>query len=203
LRALIQIQNADREFLGSLAGTMAEAARRSGEWLVCRPGCTECCIGPFAITQLDALRLRAGLAGLAKTDPVRAAAVRARAVDYVAAIAPLYPGDPATGELRDENGLPPEMDEMPCPALDPETGWCDLYDARPVTCRTFGPVTKVEEQTLVACELCYVGATDEEMARCAVEFDTDGRENELLDALEAEGCQGMTIVACALAVPVT
>ena len=30
------------------------------------------------------------------------------------------------------------MDDVPCPALDPETGGCDLYAARPITCRTFG-----------------------------------------------------------------
>lgn len=180
---------------------MEEAARRSGEWLVCRPGCIECCIGPFAITQLDALRLRTGLAALAQKDPRRAAAVRERADAYVAAIAPLYPRDPASGELFDEDKLPPEMDEMPCPALDPDTGCCDLYDARPMTCRTFGPATRVGEQTLVACELCYVGATDQEMARCAVEVDVEGTENRLLDALEAEGERGMTIVACALTSP--
>ena len=201
MRGLVQIQDADRQLLDTIAATMEEAARRSGEWLVCRPGCIECCIGPFAITQLDALRLRTGLAALAQKDPRRAAAVRERADAYVAAIAPLYPRDPASGELFDEDKLPPEMDEMPCPALDPDTGCCDLYDARPMTCRTFGPATRVGEQTLVACELCYVGATDQEMARCAVEVDVEGTENRLLDALEAEGERGMTIVACALTSP--
>jgi len=201
VRGLVQIQDADRQLLDTIAATMEEAARRSGEWLVCRPGCTECCIGPFAISQLDALRLRAGLAALAQKDPRRAAAVRERADAYVAAIAPLYPGDPASGELFDEDKLPPEMDEMACPALDPYTGCCDLYDARPVTCRTFGPVTRIGEQTLVACELCYVGATDQEMARCAVELDAEGLENKALDALEAEGERGMTVVACALTSP--
>jgi hypothetical protein len=43
---------------------MAEAARMSGAWLVCRPGRTDCCMGPFPITQLDARSLWEGLAEL-------------------------------------------------------------------------------------------------------------------------------------------
>ena len=54
----------------------AEAARRSGSWLLCRPGCTQCCLGEFPITQLDAARLRRGLAELETRDPERAARVR-------------------------------------------------------------------------------------------------------------------------------
>ena len=54
----------DRAFIQIVDAALAEAARKSGAWLVCRPGCCECCIGPFAITQLDAKRLRTGLAEL-------------------------------------------------------------------------------------------------------------------------------------------
>jgi hypothetical protein len=45
------------------------------------------------------------------------------------------------------------------------------------------------------CELCFVGASDEEIAACEVELDTGGREDEL----EA-GCggRGPTLVALAL-----
>jgi hypothetical protein len=42
--------SADRGLVQIVDSAMAEAARRSGDWLVCRPGCTQCCIGPFAIT---------------------------------------------------------------------------------------------------------------------------------------------------------
>jgi Fe-S-cluster containining protein len=199
--SLVQIENADRRLLDRIGTVMAEAARRSGSWLVCKPGCTQCCIGAFGITQLDALRLRAGFAELQKTDPARAAAVRARAAAYIAAIAPLYPGDPKTGALADEDSLPESMDEVPCPALDPDTGCCDLYEARPITCRAFGPVTRIGEESFGACELCYDGATDAEMAACAVEVDPEGLQNELLSALEAEGLGGMTIVAYALRSP--
>ena len=197
--SLVQIETGDRRLLDGISETLAEAARRSGEWLVCRPGCTQCCMGPFAITQLDALRLRAGLSALQAADPVRAAAVRACAAEYAVAMAPLYPGDPATGELWDEDRFPDSMDDVPCPALDPVTGYCDLYAARPVTCRAFGPVTRIGEGTFAACELCYTGATEEQMAACAVDIDPEGLEDRLLAALEAEDVRGKTIVAYALA----
>jgi Fe-S-cluster containining protein len=86
--------------------------------------------------------------------------VRKRAADYVAAISPDYQGDTTTGELAEEDSLPPSMDNVPCPALDPDSGSCNLYATRPITCRVFGPVTRISEEALGACELCYAGATD-------------------------------------------
>jgi Fe-S-cluster containining protein len=160
---------------------MAEAVRKSGSWLACRIGCYECCLGPFPITQLDALRLRAGLAELQADDPERAARVlrRARTLD--------------------------ETDEdEPCPALDPETGACDLYAARPITCRMFGPaVREPGGQSLAVCELCFRGATDEEIAAGAVEIDPT-LESDLLQELErTTGARGDTTVALALCEDVT
>jgi len=195
---LVQIEMGDRRLLEAIAGSMAEAARRSGAWLACRPGCTPCCIGAFGITQLDARRLRTGLEALAAADADRAAAVRSRAETCVVTAAPVYPGDPISGILWDEDALPDSLDELPCPALDPATGRCDLYDARPITCRTFGPATHMGEATVGACELCYQGTTEQQMRECAVETDPEGQENALLDALKAEGIGGMTIVAYAL-----
>jgi Fe-S-cluster containining protein len=184
---LIQIEEGDRRLLAGVADVLAEAARRSGDWLVCRPGCTQCCFGPFAINSLDALRLRDGLAMLDRTDPARAARVRLRAAEYVSAIVTL-----------DEDGLPDSMDDVACPALDAETGLCDLYAARPMICRSFGPVTRTGEGMLAACELCYQGATDEEMERCAVVIDPQGLEGDLLKALADTGAHSESIVARAL-----
>lgn len=198
MKELIHIEVGDRELLASIDATMREAARRSGDWLVCRPGCTQCCFGPFAITRLDALRMRGGLDALSQVDPERAGRIRARAKAYVTAITPLYPGNPVTGELFNDDALPELMDDVPCPALDPESGCCDLYEARPVTCRAFGPVTRVEGGAVAACELCYVGATDEQIAACAVDIDPEALEPPLLDALGATGERGLTIVAHAL-----
>ena len=50
-----------------------------------------------------------------------------------------------------------------------------------------------------ACELCYAGATDEQIAQCRVEIDPGGLEAQLLDELErTAGLRGQTIVALAL-----
>ena len=191
----------DRAFIQIVDAAIAEAARRSGPWLACRPGCTQCCIGPFPITQLDASRLRAGLDELESGDPLRAARVRRRAREAVARYSRMFPGDPATGVLAEEHdgSFWDATDDDPCPALDPETGLCDLYDSRPVTCRAFGPPARFGSEAIAVCELCFDGASDEEIAACEVELDPDDREPALLAELEAAtGARGETLVAFAL-----
>jgi Fe-S-cluster containining protein len=190
--ALIQIVDA----------ALADAARRSGEWLVCRPGCTQCCRGVFAINQLDGVRLRQGLADLEKTDPRRARPIRERARDSMARLAAEFPGNAKTGVL--DEGLEAEErfaefanDEV-CPVLDPETGLCELYDDRPMTCRTFGPPVRSEDG-LGVCELCFHGATDAQIAACEMSVDPDDLESKLLEKLEkVRGPLGRTIVAFAV-----
>ncbi len=182
---------------------MAEAARSSGPWLVCRLGCTQCCIGPFPITRLDARRLRRGLADLEVTDPERARRVRARARDYIARVSWDFPGDPLTGILDEsdegEKRLETFADHEPCPALDPETGACDLYSARPLTCRTFGPPMR-SDADLAVCELCFNGATDAEIESCAVDYDPDDLESALdQDLAQLDSATGRSIVAFCLA----
>jgi len=136
---------------------MAEAVRKGGSWVACRPGCCECCMGPFPVSALDAERLRGGLAELRLRDPRRAASIVDRAARWMGA------------------------DDEPCPALDPQTGTCDLYAARPLTCRTFGPPVRCASGAVAICELCFDGATDEEIAACVVDLDVAG-----LDASEGE-----------------
>jgi Fe-S-cluster containining protein len=196
---------ADQQLVQIVDAALADAARKSGEWLVCRPGCTQCCFGPFAINQLDATRLHHGLKELAALEPQRAARVRARAQASVGRLSATFPGDPATGVL-DENETAEARfagfaDDEPCPALDPQTGTCDLYAYRPMTCRTFGPpVRSGPEGGLGVCELCYHGASDKQIAHCEMIPDPDDLESELLRELEeATGSRGNTIVAYCLA----
>ena len=79
--------------------------------------------------------------------------------------------------------------------LDPETGLCDLYEARPMTCRTFGPPVQTEGG-LGVCELCFQGATDAQIAACEMVVDPDNLETNLVEKLEkTQGPRGQTIVA--------
>lgn len=195
--------SSDRALIQIVDAALADVAHRSGEWLVCRLGCTQCCIGVFPINQLDALRLRNGLADLEKLAPERAARVRARARESVARLSHDFPGDPATGIL-DEGEIAEERfaefaNDEPCPALDPETGGCELYESRPMTCRVFGPPVQSEDG-LGVCELCFQGATPEEIAACEMVPDPDDLESALLAELEqAGGVRGNTLVAFCLA----
>jgi len=193
----------DQELIQIVDSSLAETARRSGEWLVCRPGCTQCCIGVFPINQLDALRLGRGLADLELFAPERAEGVRRRARESVARLSGDFPGDPVRGILDEGDEAAQRFSDFandePCPALDPETGNCELYESRPMTCRVFGPPVRSEDG-LGVCELCYHGASDEEIAACEMKPDPDDLESALLKTVEANtGSQGNTIIAFCLA----
>src|SRR5258706_4666959 len=132
----------DRALIQIVDSALADASQRSGKWLVCRPGCTQCCNGAFPINQLDALRLRRGLAHLAMREPGRAERIRERAREAVARLSRDFPGDPVSGILDEGYDAAERFSDFandePCPVLDPETGNCELYESRPMTCRVFG-----------------------------------------------------------------
>lgn len=189
----------DVELVQIVDAELVEAGRKAGEWLVCRAGCTQCCVGAFAIHALDAARLRHGLSQM---EPVAAERIRTRAREYVARIAGSFPGNPKTGLLDEgadsEARFEDFANEEVCPALDPQTGLCELYEWRPMTCRVFGPPVRTEDGHLGVCELCFHGASDEQIAACEMKPDPDGIEDELLGELAASGERGSTIVAYAL-----
>jgi Fe-S-cluster containining protein len=147
--------------------------------------------------------LRRGLADLEIHAPERAAQVRERARKSVARLAAEFPGDPVSGIL-DEGADAAERfsdfaNDEPCPALDPVTGYCELYESRPMTCRVFGPPVHSEDG-LGVCELCYQGASAEEIAACEMKPDPDDLESALLKKLEdSNGTRGDTIIAFCLA----
>lgn len=198
-----KIRRQDRTLVRIVDQAMAEAARRSGAWLACRLGCTQCCMGTFSITPLDAMRLRDGWRHLRDADPGRAGRVLERARSAAARYRPVFPGDAAAGIFSDneleEEAFHERAGDDPCPALDPATGACDLYEWRPVTCRTFGPAVRAAGDVLGHCELCYEGATPEQIQACQVDFDPDGVEAMVLDELDRTlGARGHTLVAFAL-----
>jgi Fe-S-cluster containining protein len=188
--SLVQIANA----------ALGDAYARAGDWMACKPGCHQCCIGVFPISPLDAARLREALEA---ADPLIAAHIRKRASEARARLSRDFPGNPATGELFTESHHEAAFDDFandePCPVLDPITRTCDLYAARPMTCRTFGPPMPTEEGGLAVCELCFVGAPESEVARCAVDTHFLDVEAEALAEHEARaGARGPTIIAFAL-----
>jgi Fe-S-cluster containining protein len=193
----------DQALVQIVDSALADATRRSGKWLLCRPGCTECCMGVFPINQLDALRLRAGLTNLEECAPERAARVRHRAREAVSRLSKDFPGNPVSGRLDEgeeaERRFAEFANEEPCPALDRSTGLCELYEARPMTCRVFGPAVRTEDGIGV-CELCFQGASNAEIAACEMNPDPADLESRLVEELEnATGVRGQTIVAFCLA----
>ena len=193
----------DEKLIQIVDAALADTTHRIKGGLVCRKGCTPCCMGVFAINQLDAARLQRGLAELAVRDPERAAAVQQRARDSVARLSPDFPGDPKTGLLgktkEQRRRFEDFANEEPCPALDLDEGTCDLYDARPMTCRTFGPPVRAEGG-LGVCELCYHGFSENEIAACEMIPDPEDLESRLLKEVEKNtGLRGETIIAFSLA----
>ena len=193
----------DRELIQIVDAALADAARKAGEWLVCRLGCTQCCVGAFAINCLDAVRLRAGFSELEHIDAPRAHRVQTRAQKYWRRVARNFPGDAVTGMLNGSDEAHAQFESFAndevCPVLDPETGTCDLYAFRPMTCRVFGPPVRNDDGSLGVCELCFHGAGDQQIAACEMKPDPDGLEERIVAEMSEHGDQGRTIVAFVLA----
>ncbi len=197
----------DKRLVQIVDAALADAARKSGSWLVCHPGCSHCCTGVFAINQLDVARLKKGFDLLEKRFPSRASELRHRMQVSTDHLKQEFPGDPDTGVLNLETEVARHRfaefgnDEV-CPILDPDTGLCELYEYRPMTCRVFGPPVRSAEQDeegLATCELCYHGATDEQIAACEMVPDPDDLESKLLQEMQGAGIANPeTIVAFCL-----
>jgi Fe-S-cluster containining protein len=192
----------DAELVQIVDASLAEAARRAGAFLACRIGCTQCCHGAFAINALDAARLHAGMAELRAAKPALAAELERRARAWLAEHGAEFPGDRTAGtigqSLRDQEKFEDFANDAACPALDPATGRCDVYAWRPMTCRVFGPPVRAEGEAgaegLGHCELCFIGATPEQVAACEMPVPHE-LEAELVREI---GSTAETVVAFAL-----
>jgi hypothetical protein len=68
-----------------------------------------------------------------------------------------------------------------------------------MTCRVFGPPVRSEDG-LGVCELCFQGASSEEIAACEMVADPENLEERLLAEVEKRsGTRGETIIAFCLA----
>jgi Fe-S-cluster containining protein len=195
----MRLPDGDRELVQIMDAALADAARRAGDWLVCRQGCTQCCHGAFAINELDALRLHEGMEALRRIEPELGAEIERRARAWIAEHGKDYPGDLKSGALGrsdgDRNRFEEFADEAACPALDPVTGRCDVYEWRPMTCRVFGPPVRMGDGDAVGhCELCFVGASVEEVKACEMPV-PNALEAGLVDTI---GVGRETVVAFAV-----
>ncbi len=199
-------RHADLELVASIDRKFATMADRAGARLACRPGCDNCCHGLFPITELDRRRLVRGLNKLSRSEPARAEALRERSRIAIDQLTPGFPGDPSTGRLAEDSTSTGAFVERhvdtPCPALDPDSGCCDLYAARPIICRVHGAPLRFGDVTSPPCELCFRGATAAEIEARRFDPDPDDREGALLAELAAAGSErGETLVAWALVPP--
>ena len=160
--AFMPLPARDSELVQIVDAALADTARRAGDFLACRIGCTQCCYGAFAINALDAARLRAGMSALRSAQPALAAAIERRARAWLAEHGSDFPGDGEAGLLGTSDADRAHFEEFAnddaCPALDPATGRCDLYAWRPMTCRVFGPPIRMAGQDAV--ELAEVDAAE-------------------------------------------
>lgn len=189
----------DQELVQIVDAALNDAARRAGDWLVCRVGCTQCCYGAFAINELDALRLQEGMKALRDTEPRLAMGIELRARAWIDSYGADYPGNLETGRLgeseADQAHFEEFANEAACPALDQATGRCDVYAWRPMTCRVFGPPVRMGDgDALGHCELCFHGASEDEVKACEMTIPHEV-ENALLNEV---GSTGETVVAFAL-----
>jgi Fe-S-cluster containining protein len=195
----------DAKLVQIMDAAFSDAARRAGEWLVCRAGCTQCCYGAFAINALDAERLRVGMETLRSAEPELATKIEARAQAWIQEHGAEFPGNLATGRLGETNAERERFEvfanETPCPALDEATGRCDAYAWRPMTCRVFGPPVRIDAgpgeantNALGHCELCFRGVSEAEVAACELVVPHD-LEAELLSEMQDTA---ETVVAFAL-----
>jgi Fe-S-cluster containining protein len=194
----------DAKLVQIVDAAVADVTAKSGDWLACRPGCSQCCHGAFRINQLDVARLQEGMRELEHSDQSRAASVEQRARDWIKRNREKYPGSLTTGILNKGKAADIVFEDFandePCPALDPATQTCDLYAHRPMTCRVFGPPVRTQ-QGLGVCELCFQGAPEPEIARCELKPDPDDVESTLLQELTARQSTAETVVAFALLSP--
>ncbi len=160
-----------------------EAARRtaSGE-VACRAGCFGCCIGLFEISLAEAVLVRSGVAAL--PEDVRAD-VLARARRIVSESARAFPGDSGRGLLDPERTEAADdayfeaVADRACPMLELPSGRCRIYDARPITCRTYGFAWAKDGAVIhPPCGLNLPGASAERQLATSIDI---GRIDEGLD----------------------
>lgn len=198
-----EIVAADQELAGVIDAALRDGEARAKGHLACRLGCTQCCIGPFDITALDAARLVLGLAELTLQHPGSASVIIERAAEQWKRVIAAFAGDPVTAVLSDDETARSVFfsgfTDMPSPALDPAGGSCLVYPWRPLSCRAYGLPVRYGPQVLEPCPLNFTEAPPEVVTAATVEPDADDHECRLLGLARKAGVVGETVVCAVLA----
>lgn len=161
------LERADRFF--------REVAGSQGQNLQCGRGCSLCCHGLFEIGSGDVPVIAEGLARL---HPMRRKKIIRRAAEILA--------ESRHPNLRECSPLEKKeffdrTSSVPCPNLS-ESGECQMYESRPLVCRTFGlPVREADRYLGDVCELNFTEATREQKLAAAWDLnweDALGPEDE-------------------------
>lgn len=126
--------------LADLDRWFADGVAAAGPGVVlCRAGCSACCLGPFDISPADAEMVAAAVEAL---DAETRSAVRARAAAQVAKYAehqPSWKAPFAVDALTEAefDAICDALHTERCPALG-DNGACLIYERRPATCRMTG-----------------------------------------------------------------
>lgn len=129
-----------RELQGQLDAWFEHGVASAGPGVVlCRRGCSACCVGPFDISPADAeLVARA----VDRLEPATRSRVQLRAMDQVTQYVELAPrwnapwNVDALGDHRFDR-VSDTLAGLPCPAVG-DDGACLVYDDRPANCRMIG-----------------------------------------------------------------
>ena len=133
-------------FFGSVAAAQPQN-------LQCGLGCSLCCYGLFEIGSGDVPLIADGLASL---HPARRNAIIRRARGLLESTS--HP-DLRDCSAEEKEAFFDRTASVACPALS-EQGVCQIYEARPLVCRTFGlPLRNGPEFMAEVCELNFTEAT--------------------------------------------
>ena len=194
----------DSKLVQIVDDALADSERRSGEWLICKPGCTPCCIGVFAIDQLDVLRLQEGMTRVGSRRPGagRAGASASARVDHtnwrrISLVTWRQACSETTMKpplaLRNLPTTSPVRRLIRCAALATCTSG--------VPSRAAGSDLRFARMAAWECASCVTTAPPQTRSHPvrSISSEADALQSELVTELEKSGARGKTIVAFALA----
>jgi len=145
-----------RDILGRADAFFGDVLSSQPQNLQCGRGCSLCCHGLFEIGSADLSLLTDGLASL---NPSRRKAIIRKAQAIIETSA--HP-DLRECSSEEKAAFYARTSSVACPALT-ESGECQVYESRPLVCRTFGlPLRNGDEYLSEVCELNFTAATDDE-----------------------------------------